>query len=122
MLGMLDRIGTLAPGKQADLVVIRADDLNMQPVHDPVSAVVFQASAGQHRQRDGGRPMAQARRAAAGREPAAAAVRTARLGRQDHPRHGHWRHCRDCGMNIHVVGVGKMGLPMAATCGWPGMP
>ncbi|PKO68036.1 MAG: cytosine deaminase [Betaproteobacteria bacterium HGW-Betaproteobacteria-16] len=44
MLGMQDRIGSLAPGKQADLVVIRADELNMQPVHDPVSAVVFQAS------------------------------------------------------------------------------
>jgi cytosine/adenosine deaminase-related metal-dependent hydrolase len=44
MLQQLDRIGTLAPGKQADLVVIRASDLNMQPVHDPVSSVVFQAS------------------------------------------------------------------------------
>jgi cytosine/adenosine deaminase-related metal-dependent hydrolase len=62
MLGMQDRIGSLAPGKQADLVVIRADELNMQPVHDPVSAVVFQASlanidsvmvAGQWTKRDG---------------------------------------------------------------------
>lgn len=44
MLGMQDRIGSLAPGKQADLLVIRADELNMQPVHDPVSSVVFQAS------------------------------------------------------------------------------
>ncbi len=44
MLQQLDRIGTLAPGKQADLVLIRASDLNMQPVHDPVSSVVFQAS------------------------------------------------------------------------------
>lgn len=44
MLQQLDRIGTLAPGKQADLVVIRATDLNMQPVHDPVSSVVMQAS------------------------------------------------------------------------------
>jgi cytosine/adenosine deaminase-related metal-dependent hydrolase len=44
MLQQLDRIGTLAPGKQADLVVIRASDLNMQPVHDPVSSVVFQTS------------------------------------------------------------------------------
>ena len=37
-------IGSLAPGKQADLVLIRADMLNMQPVHDPVNAVVMQAS------------------------------------------------------------------------------
>lgn len=62
MLGALDRIGTLAPGKQADLVVIRADALNMQPVHDPVSTVVMQTSlanidsvmvAGQWKKRDG---------------------------------------------------------------------
>lgn len=44
MLGAEDRIGSLTAGKQADIVLIRAGDLNMQPVHDPVSAVVFQAS------------------------------------------------------------------------------
>jgi cytosine/adenosine deaminase-related metal-dependent hydrolase len=44
MLKQLDRIGTLAPGKQADLVLIRADGLNMRPVHDPVSTVVMQTS------------------------------------------------------------------------------
>ncbi|QKO20640.1 amidohydrolase family protein [Rhodoferax sp. BAB1] len=44
MLGQLDRIGTLAAGKQADLVLIRADDLNMQPVHEPVSTVVMQTT------------------------------------------------------------------------------
>ncbi|MDB5915457.1 MAG: cytosine deaminase [Ramlibacter sp.] len=44
MLQQQDRIGSLAPGKQADLVVIRASDLNMQPVHDAVSSVVMQAS------------------------------------------------------------------------------
>lgn len=44
MLGQIDRIGTLAAGKQADLVLIRADDLNMQPVHDPVSTVVMQTT------------------------------------------------------------------------------
>jgi cytosine/adenosine deaminase-related metal-dependent hydrolase len=43
MLGQLDRIGTLAQGKQADLVLLRADTLNLQPVHDPVSTVVLQA-------------------------------------------------------------------------------
>jgi cytosine/adenosine deaminase-related metal-dependent hydrolase len=62
MLGQLDKIGTLAPGKQADLVLIRASDLNMQPVHDPVSSVVFQTSlanidsvmvAGQWKKRQG---------------------------------------------------------------------
>jgi cytosine/adenosine deaminase-related metal-dependent hydrolase len=46
MLGQLDRIGTLKAGKQADLVLIRASDLNMQPVHDAVNSVVFQTSIG----------------------------------------------------------------------------
>ncbi len=44
MLRQLHRIGTLRAGKQADLVLIRADTLNMQPVHDAVASVVFQAS------------------------------------------------------------------------------
>ena len=44
MLGLADSIGSLAPGKQADLVMIDARTLNMQPVHDPVAAVVTQAS------------------------------------------------------------------------------
>jgi cytosine/adenosine deaminase-related metal-dependent hydrolase len=44
MLGREDEIGSLAPGKLADLVVINADDLNLFPVHDPVSTVVMQTS------------------------------------------------------------------------------
>ena len=44
MLGQQHRIGSLAAGKQADLVLIRASDLNMQPVHDAVSSVVMQTS------------------------------------------------------------------------------
>lgn len=44
MLMMQHRIGSLAVGKQADLVLIRADTLNMQPVHDAVSSVVMQTS------------------------------------------------------------------------------
>jgi cytosine/adenosine deaminase-related metal-dependent hydrolase len=44
VLGMEHRIGTLTPGKQADLVMIRANALNLQPVHDPVAAVVMQAN------------------------------------------------------------------------------
>ena len=62
VLGQLDRIGTLKAGKQADIVMIRASDLNMQPVNDPVSAVVMQTSlanienvmiAGQWKKKDG---------------------------------------------------------------------
>ena len=44
MLRMQDRIGALAPGMQADLVMLRADDLNLWPVHDAISTVVMQAS------------------------------------------------------------------------------
>jgi cytosine/adenosine deaminase-related metal-dependent hydrolase len=41
--GVEDRAGSLAPGKQADLVVIEARSLNMAPVIDPVAAVVLSA-------------------------------------------------------------------------------
>jgi cytosine/adenosine deaminase-related metal-dependent hydrolase len=44
MLRQSHRIGSLAAGKQADLVMIRASDLNMQPVHDAVNSVVMQTS------------------------------------------------------------------------------
>jgi cytosine/adenosine deaminase-related metal-dependent hydrolase len=44
MLGQADRIGSITPGKQADLVLIDARQPNMQPVHDPVNAVVLQTS------------------------------------------------------------------------------
>ena len=43
-LGLQDRVGSLTPGKQADVVLIRADTLNMRPLHDPVASVVMQAS------------------------------------------------------------------------------
>ena len=43
----LDRkIGTLSPGKKADIVMLRADDVNMAPVHDPVYSIVEIAGAG----------------------------------------------------------------------------
>jgi len=44
MLCMEDKIGSLRPGKQADLVMISAGAINMQPVHDPISTVVMQTS------------------------------------------------------------------------------
>ena len=44
MLGREDQIGSVTPGKLADLVVINANDLNLFPVHDPVSTVVMQTS------------------------------------------------------------------------------
>ena len=44
--GLDRRTGSLAPGKQADITMLRADDLNMVPAHDVVGCVVMQANAG----------------------------------------------------------------------------
>lgn len=44
MLGRKHQIGSLTPGKLADLVIINASDLNLHPVHDPVATVVMQTS------------------------------------------------------------------------------
>ncbi|MHA4874885.1 amidohydrolase family protein, partial [Enterococcus faecium] len=41
-----DRIGSLVAGKQADFVMLRATDLNLFPVHDPVFSITEQAHAG----------------------------------------------------------------------------
>lgn len=46
MLGLERSIGSLAPGKKADLVIINADDLNLWPVHDAVSTVLMQTGIG----------------------------------------------------------------------------
>jgi cytosine/adenosine deaminase-related metal-dependent hydrolase len=44
MLGQESRIGSLAVGKQADLIVVDASLPNMAPLHDPVNALVMQTS------------------------------------------------------------------------------
>jgi cytosine/adenosine deaminase-related metal-dependent hydrolase len=44
--GIERRAGSLTPGKDADIVLLRADDLNLVPVNDPVHAIVFHAHAG----------------------------------------------------------------------------
>ena len=60
-LGLGDRVGSIEPGKQADLVVVDATALNLWPPHDPIATAV-QASvaniesvmiAGRWRKRDG---------------------------------------------------------------------
>ena len=42
-LGLDSRIGTIEEGKDADIVLINTDDVNMTPLNDPLSAVVFAA-------------------------------------------------------------------------------
>lgn len=42
-LGLEDEIGSLTPGKRADVTLIRTDDINTTPVYDPVETIVFQA-------------------------------------------------------------------------------
>jgi cytosine/adenosine deaminase-related metal-dependent hydrolase len=39
-LGLRDITGSITPGKRADIILIRADDLNVAPVVDPASTVV----------------------------------------------------------------------------------
>ena len=45
-VGMDHRIGSITPGKQADLAFIRATDLNLGPVLSPFAAVVLAAHEG----------------------------------------------------------------------------
>jgi 5-methylthioadenosine/S-adenosylhomocysteine deaminase len=38
--GLDDKIGSLAPGKEADLIMIRADDINLYPSNNAIGTVV----------------------------------------------------------------------------------
>ena len=48
-LGMDDRIGSLLPGKEADVVAIDLNPLDTQPVYEPVSQIVYAATRSQVR-------------------------------------------------------------------------
>jgi cytosine/adenosine deaminase-related metal-dependent hydrolase len=43
-LNLDKKVGSLKPGKQADLIFINKNDLNLFPVHDPIESIVFQAN------------------------------------------------------------------------------
>ncbi|MBS29055.1 MAG: cytosine deaminase [Alphaproteobacteria bacterium] len=45
-MGLDRKIGSLKPGKQADIIMINGRDLNLFPVHNPVESVVFHANGG----------------------------------------------------------------------------
>lgn len=39
--GLLDKTGTLTPGKEADVIMLRTDRPNVFPINDPIGAVVW---------------------------------------------------------------------------------
>ena len=39
--GLEDKVGTLTPGKEADIITLRTDQVNIVPVNDPIGAVVW---------------------------------------------------------------------------------
>jgi cytosine/adenosine deaminase-related metal-dependent hydrolase len=39
--GLEDRVGTLTPGKEADVIMLRTDRINVMPINDPIGAVVW---------------------------------------------------------------------------------
>jgi cytosine/adenosine deaminase-related metal-dependent hydrolase len=45
-IGLASRTGSIAVGKEADIILIRADTVNMFPVNDPVNAIVLSANVG----------------------------------------------------------------------------
>ena len=38
--GLDSKVGTLTPGKEADIILLRTDRMNVTPLNDPVTAVV----------------------------------------------------------------------------------
>lgn len=46
VMGLEDKIGSLTPGKKADIVLLNRDDWNMAPALDPLNAVVMFAHPG----------------------------------------------------------------------------
>ena len=44
--GLGNKVGTLTPGKEADLIMLRTDRLNVIPLNDPIGAVVMSMDTG----------------------------------------------------------------------------
>jgi cytosine/adenosine deaminase-related metal-dependent hydrolase/ribose/xylose/arabinose/galactoside ABC-type transport system permease subunit len=44
--GLEDKVGTLTPGKQADVIMLRTDRMNVTPLNDPTTAVVVGMDTG----------------------------------------------------------------------------
>lgn len=39
--GLADKVGSLTPGKEADIILLRTDQINIAPINDPIGAVVW---------------------------------------------------------------------------------
>jgi len=44
--GLLNKTGSLTPGKEADIVLLRKDRINVMPINDPVGAIVLAMDTG----------------------------------------------------------------------------
>ena len=64
--GLEKKVGTLTPGKEADIILLRTDLLNIMPINNAVGAVVTSMTAAERRhradRRQGGEAQRQARR------------------------------------------------------------
>lgn len=45
VLGLEEQIGSINPGKQADFILVETNSVNMYPIFDPYSALVYSANA-----------------------------------------------------------------------------
>ena len=61
-MGIANKTGSLESGKRADIILLRASDINMLPFHDGHSAVLHSQTHEQRRHRDRGWQSAQIRR------------------------------------------------------------
>jgi len=44
--GLEDKVGSLTPGKEADMILLRTDRVNVMPIDDPIGAVLWGMDTG----------------------------------------------------------------------------
>ncbi|MDG2187759.1 MAG: amidohydrolase family protein [Hyphomicrobiales bacterium] len=45
MLGIDDKVGSIVPGKKADLIMFKTNKINFTPIHDPISSILFHSNS-----------------------------------------------------------------------------
>jgi cytosine/adenosine deaminase-related metal-dependent hydrolase len=43
--GIDDKVGSVTPGKKADLIMFKKNKINFVPMHDPISSIVFHSNS-----------------------------------------------------------------------------